>query len=75
MFYDFYLVNNTKMTVKELKKLLKEFNDDDKVFIRFYTSDWLVIIERELELPDCINSSYNWRKRLIVDCTIENEYK
>ena len=60
------------MTVKELKKLLKEFNDDDWVLLRWYTKDYngeRVSSERELEKQDCMSSNYNWKQRLILDAT------
>jgi hypothetical protein len=59
------------MTIKDLKALIKQFDDNDDVLIRWYIEeDWEIITsERELELEDCMESNYNWKRRLILDAT------
>lgn len=59
------------MTIKDLKALIKQFDDNDDVLIRWYIEeDWEVITsERELKLEDCMESNYSWKRRLIFDAT------
>lgn len=57
------------MTVKELKKLLKEFDDDDIILVEWMLSsawwhlDWDT---RELEKTDIMSSEYDGKTRMII---------
>lgn len=57
------------MTIKELKKILKEFNDEDKVLVEWmlfsawWHEDWG---ERDMELTDISKSQYDWKTRMII---------
>lgn len=59
------------MTIKDLKTLIKRFDDNDDVLIRWYIEeDWEVITsERELKPEDCMESNYAGKRRLILDAT------
>lgn len=57
------------MTIKELKKILKEFDDDDKVLVEWmlfsawWHEDWG---DRDMEYSDITISHYDGKKRLII---------
>lgn len=59
------------MTVKELKELLKHFDDNDYILIRGYTKeDWDIITsETELSLHYMFESNYAGKRRLVIDAT------
>jgi hypothetical protein len=64
------------MKVKELKKILKEYDDDTDILIwwevekTIYWEQWQWTKkeygERPLDLQDIVDSSYNWQKRIII---------
>ena len=57
------------MTVKELKKLLKEFDDDDIILLEWMlSSPWwhLDLDTRELEKTDIMSSEYDGKTRMII---------
>lgn len=57
------------MKVKDLKKILKEFNDEDDVLVEWvlfsawWHEDWG---QRDMKLTDISTSKYDWKTRIII---------
>jgi len=57
------------MKIKDLKKLLKEFDDEDEVLVEgvlhsaWWHADWDT---RELIEKDISSSQYDWKTRMII---------
>lgn len=57
------------MTIKELKKILKEFDDDDEVLVEgvphspWWHADWDT---RELRENDIASSKYDGKTRMVI---------
>jgi hypothetical protein len=57
------------MTIKELKKLLKEFEDEDEVLVEWeihFPSGDIKLNTRKLEKNDIISSHYDGKTRMII---------
>ena len=64
------------MKVKELKKILKEYSDETEIFIwwkvekticyDFWQTKEDVYEERQLDLQDIVDSTYNWEKKIVI---------
>lgn len=65
------------MKVKDLKKILKNYDNDTEIIIWWLTEKkidywrWMKIYtgyaERPMEEQDIIQSTYNWKKRIVIN--------